>query len=357
MSTFIFVVVLAVIYLLWTILMRQGVKKLTCQRSFSRRTAFEGETGELIETVRNDGPYIIPWLRVESRMTPNLRLGKQDNLQVSGDTFYRSWFTLMPYQQIRRKHHVEFLRRGEYDLGNASICAGDLLGLTRFWKDQQLNTPITVYPQVPDIEDLPYPLSQTMGDLITKSKLLQDPFLIRGIRPYQPGDLIRDIHWQATARTEELQMRVREHTVCTRLMVVFNAQSTDDQWDNYIRDRDVDAVENTIRLTASMCIHGLRNGLAVGFATNMPTQAQGESTVIEPVTGAGWEDMLLESFARLQLHCSEKFIPLLQSLSHLTDTDIVVLSPYNSDSIQQALELLRTQGNQVTFYQLEGGAL
>ena len=140
-------------------------------------------------------------------------------------------------------------------------------------------------------------------------------------------------------------------------MVVFNAQSTDDQWDNYIREKDLESVETTIRLTASMCIHGLRNGLAVGFATNLPTQAQGESTVIEPVTGAGWEDMLLENFARLQLHCSDKFIPLLESLSHLTDTDIVVLSPYHSESIQQALDLLRKQGNQVTFYQLEGGAL
>ena len=67
--------------------------------------------------------------------------------------------------------------------------------------------------------------------------------------------------------------------------------------------------------------------------------------------------MLLENFARLQLHCSDKFLPLLESLNHLTETDIVILSPYNSESIQNAIAQLRLRGNQVTFYELEGGAL
>lgn len=357
MSIVNFLAALGLIYVLWTLTVRRGMKNLACQRSFSRTEVFEGESGELVETVRNDGPYIIPWLRVESYISPNLRLGRQDNLQVSSDTFYRSCFTLMPYQQIRRRHRVEFLRRGVYDLGNASIGAGDLLGLTRFWKDQQLSTPVTVYPRILDMDQLPYPLSKMMGELVTKNRLLQDPFLVRGIRPYQQGDLIRDIHWQATARTDELQVRVREYTVCTRLLVVFNAQCSDNQWDDYIRAEDVEMVENGIRLAASLCIHGLRSGLAVGFATNLPQQKQGSSTVIPAAEGAAWEDVLLESFAHLQLHCSEKFVPMLETLEQFTDMDIVVLSPYDSESVRQALEQLRLRGNQVTFYRLEGGCL
>ena len=357
MSVVNFIVALGLMYVLWTLMVKRGIRNLTCQRQFSRTEVFEGESGELIETVRNDGPYIIPWLRVESYISPNLRLGRQENLQVSSDTFYRSCFTLMPYQQIRRRHHVEFLRRGVYDLGNASLGAGDLLGLTRFWKDQQLSTPVTVYPRILDTDQLPYPLSKTMGELVTRNRLLQDPFLVRGIRPYQPGDLIRDIHWQATARTEELQVRVREYTVCTRLLVLFNAQCSDNQWDDYITEADIPAVESGIQLAASLCVHALRGGLATGFATNMPRERQGKSTILPPAEGVAWEETLLESFAHLQLHCSEKFVPMLQSLEQLTDTDIVVLSPYDSKSIQDALENLRMQGNQVTFYQLEGGSL
>ena len=356
MSIVNFFVVLTLIIVFWTLMIKKGMKNLTCQRSFSQTRVFEGERGQLVEIVRNDGPYIIPWLRVESYISPNIRLGKQDNMEVSSETFYRSCFTLMPYQQIRRTHQVKFLGRGVYDLGNASLGAGDLLGLTRFWRDQQLSTPVIVYPQILDTEELPYPLSHALGELLTKHRTISDPFLVRGIRPYQPGDPVRDIHWQATARSEDVLVRLHDYTLCTRLLIVFNGQSHDAQWDDYIRPEDVPAVEQTIRLAASMCLHAARSGLAVGYATNMPQQPRGASTKILPSDGTINEEALLESFARLQLHCSEKFVPLLHSLQQYSGLDILVISPYDSDSIRTEIAALEQHGNQVTFYQMEGGA-
>lgn len=357
MSVVIFLGTLLILYILWMITVKRGVDNLTCRRSFSCRTAFEGEEAVLEEVVRNDGPYIIPWLRVESYISANIRLGKQDNLDVRNDTFYCSCFTLMPYQQIRRRHHVKFLRRGVYDLGNASLAVGELLGVTRLWKEQQISAPVTVYPRLLDAEELPYPLSQTLGRLITKKQLMHDPFMVRGIRPYQPGDLIRDIHWQATARTDQVQVRVHDKTICPRLLVVVNAQRNDVQWDGYVKDSDVPWVEEAIRLGASMCIHGLRSGLAVGFAANMPQQRQGPSTVILPQEDAAWEESLLESFSKLQGHCSENFITLLESLEGYRDMDILILSRYNSESLQKAAQKLRQCSNGVTFYEMEGGDL
>ena len=357
MTVVVFLGAVAILYCLWCFTIREGLKNLSCTRAFSRPAVFEGEEAELIEVVRNDRPIIIPWLLVESRISPYLQLGRQENLHVSSETFYRSCFTLMPYQQIRRRHYVRFLRRGVYDLGNASIAAGDPLGLTRFWKDQQLSTPVVVYPRILEDAELPRPVSKMMGELITRDRLLTDPFLVRGIRPYQPGDLIRDIHWQATARTDELQVRVHDSTVCTRLLVVLNAQRFDNQWDDYVRQEDVNLLEEEIRLTASVCIHTLRAGLAVGFATNMPQKQHGRSTVINPGEGTAWEETLLDGFAHLQLHCSEKFVPLLDSLRHYTDTDILILSPYDSESIRQAIAKLEDNGNRVAFYRTEGGRL
>jgi len=347
---------LAVMYILWTLMVRRGMKNLTCHRSFSKTEVFEGEEGELVEVVRNDGPYIIPWLRIESHISPKLQLGKQENLHVS-NTFYRSCFALMPYQQIRRRHYVKFLGRGVYDLGNASLGAGDLLGLTRFWKDQHLSTPVVVFPRIPEREDLPMPLSKTLGDLVSKNRLLTDPFLVRSIRPYQPGDLIRDIHWAATARTDDVQVRVHDHTVSTRLLVVLNAQRQDNQWDDYIREQDVPLMEEEIRLAAGVCVHALRGGISAGFATNMPREQGKESTLVMPGEGEAWEQTLLDAFARLTLHCSEKFIPMLESLQQHTGLDILILSPYHSESIEQAMQKLVDRGNQVTFVQTEGGCL
>jgi len=151
-------------------------------------------------------------------------------------------------------------------------------------------------------------------------------------------------------------VRVHDHTLCTRLLVVLNVQSHDSQWDNYVRPEDVAQVENTIRLAASMCLHGLRNGLAAGFAANMPQKdLPGDSTVVLPTDGLISEESLLESFAGLQIHCSEKFLSLLQRLEKYSGLDILVLSTYDSESIRERIAALEARGNQVTFYNPEGG--
>ena len=82
-------------------------------------------------------------------------------------------------------------------------------------------------------------------------------------------------------------------------------------------------------------------GVAVGFAANMPQETGGGSTWVAPGEGSAWEETLLEGFARLQLHCSGKFVPFLETLTQYRDMDILVLSSYDSESIQQALEQLR----------------
>ena len=356
MSVLNFFGALVILCILWGLLVRRGTKKVTCSRSFSSIRFFEGEQGELIEVVRNDGPYVIPWLRIESRISPNIRLGKQENLGNSDEMYYYSCFTLFPHQQIRRRHRVTFLCRGSYNLGNAYLTTGDVLGVSRFGKEQQLDTPVLVYPRILDPDELPFPVSQMMGEMVRRNQLLKDPFLIRGIRDYQNGDPVRDIHWAATARTGTLQVRVHDSTVRTKLLVVLNVQHDDNQWSNLIQEKNVQAVENAIRLAASLCVHTLRSGLSAGFAANMPLD-QGKTSVIElPADGSVQEDVLLQAFARLRVHCSEKFLSLLNSLSNQTGLDILVLSYYDSEGIQEAIKKLQAAGNRVSFYEMEGGS-
>lgn len=356
MSVLNFFAALVILCVLWSLTVRRGTKKLTCYRSFSSTRFFEGEQGELIEVVRNDGSYIIPWLRIESRISPNIRLGKQENLNNNDESYYYSCFTLFPHQQIRRRHRVTFLRRGSYNLGNAYLTTGDVLGISRFGKEQQLETPVLVYPRILELEELPFPVSQMLGEMLRRNQLIKDPFMIRGIRDYQSGDPVRDIHWAATARTGTLQVRVHDSTVRTKLLVVLNVQHDDNQWSNLIQEKHVPAVEDGIRLAASLCVHTLRAGLAAGFATNMPFDTGKQSVIELPATGSVQEDVLLHSFARLRVHCSEKFVSLLDSLSGQSGLDMLILSFYNSDSIQERIQKLKSAGNRVSFYEMEGGS-
>ena len=350
-----FFAVVLIASLIWCRMIRKAMYALGCKRSFSRPAVFVGEEAELIEVVRNDSPVIIPWLLLESKISPYLRLGKQDNLHISGDTHFCSQFTLMPHQQIQRRHRVRFLHRGSYNLGNAAMTVGDVLGLRKYQRMQNLDAPVLVYPQLIHEENLPAPMSCHLREITRQPQLLQDPFLVRGLRAYQPGDPIRDIHWAATARTGEVQVRLHDYSAQTKLLVVLNAQLHDRQWHDHISQEHAEKIEYGISLAATACIHALQEGLAAGFAANMPLDTEKGSTIMLPSGGRGWEETLLAAFARLKVVRAEHFHLFLNRLNSLTGMDILILSSYDSVQIQNAVRELKNSGNQVMFQLLEGG--
>ncbi len=355
MSVLVILVVMAAVFLLTSLLLKHvALKGLQCARSFSRPAVFEGEEAEMIEVVRNDRPLIVPWLRVESYISPYLRLGSQENLHVADSMYYCSLFSLMPYQQIRRRHKVTFTHRGAYDLGNASLTAGDLLGLSQCSREQAMSVPILVYPRLLEEREVPEPLSRLLGETIAQRQLLTDPFLVRGIRPYLPGDPVRDIHWPATARMGETMLRVHDHTAQTRLLVVLNAQRTANQWGDRLMDYEEGDLERLISVAATLCVRALRAGLPAGFAANMPLDKGETSTVLLPSGGAAREELLLTAFARLTVLRTLRFPTFLESLTVHSGMDMLVLSCYDSEEIQSALQKLRRAGNHVQLHVLGG---
>ena len=333
---------------------RVSLKSLDCVRSFNRVSAFEGEEGEMVEVVSNNSWMLVPWLRVESRISPYLIFGKQENLDVIGKMYQKSIFSLMPYQRIKRRHRVRFSHRGEYNIGNATITAGDFLGLFQAERIQQLDVRLLVYPRLIDDRDLPEPFSRLMGDCVVQRQLLRDPFLVSGIRPYQMGDNVRDIHWPATARTGEAQVRVHDFTAQTRLMVLVNMQLRDRQWGD-LMEYEQKPVEHMISVAATLCVRALRSGLPAGFGANMPIGDTKEAALSLPADNAAREEELLSAFARLKVKRACSFNTYLDSLSGLTGMDFVILSCYESEEMHRRIERLRLMGNTVRVYLQEGG--
>ena len=96
--------------------------------------------------------------------------------------------------------------------------------------------------------------------------------------------------------------------------------------------------------------------MSAGFASNMPMDQGQERTLMLPADGGAQEEELLASFARLSIRRTKRFPELVEEMCAYSGMDILVLSRYDSDSLQRSLEELRQCGNQVTFHVLEGGA-
>ena len=335
-----------------------NLRKLNYTRRFSRPSAYEGETVELIEVIRNAKPFPVPWLRVESRISPFLRFGRADEgeeREISARQYHRSVFFLGPMSQVTRRHEVTCLKRGHYEVGSVALTAGDLVGLSQKSRQMALTCELDVYPRLLSEEELATPSTRWQGDLPVRRWILPDPFLTAGIRDYRAGDPMRDIHWRATARMGSLQVKVRDYTADPRVMVVLNVQTSEEQWGD-LMDYEQETVEQGVRIAATLCLRALNAGVEAGFASNAcltGEKNEGRTVLVPARRSQAQANILLGTMARLLIHREVRFPTFLDDLPLDRGIDVVILSAYDSEEIRARMERLRRNGNSATLVRLE----
>jgi len=361
MSVLWLLVLTAAFMLIQAVLFRvNNLKKLSYDRSFSRKTAFEGEKVELLESLRNEKRLPVPWLRAESRIPKEIGFEKEslaESHEVIGGMYHKSVFYIPAMNAITRHHQVTLKRRGVYYAGSVVLTAGDLFGFAR--DEKQLNTDceITVYPALIDENELPDPANRWLGDAVVRRWIMPDPFLVNGIRDYMPGDPLKDVHWKASARTGDLRVKVRDYTTDPKALVILNVATSENQWAD-VGAQDVESVEYGIRMAATLCVRALKNGLNAGFASNaclIGQEGSGETVYVPSAGGNAQADRLLETMARMLLHMELSFTTFLESLTDVSGEDILIISAYESEEIKRAVHMLTSLGNTVSFIRLERG--
>jgi uncharacterized protein (DUF58 family) len=349
---------------------KAGPAGLTYSRSFIRSHAFEGEMVELVEVIRNAKILPVPWLRIESRMSPTLVFIKKNaegglagsseptgsnessdgaEREIEGDQYHRSSFYAGAFARITRRHRVKLTRRGYYQVGSVAMTGGDLFGLSQWTKSAETGAAVTVYPALLDESEIDAPSSRWQGDLTVKRWIVSDPFLVSGIRPYQAGDARRDVHWAATARMGMLQVKTHDYTADPRLLVILNVQAKENQWTD-LMGYEQERIEFGIRLAATLIMKSLAAGLEAGFCANAPVFGETAPLVVEPRRAQGQAEAVLDALdalARLTIKRARSFPTFLDDLGHMTGMDILILSCYDSGLIQERVNALRAMGNSV----------
>ena len=336
---------------------RWAMTGLAYERTFSVRHAFEGETVQMLETIRNAKPLPLPLLTVESRMNGNLQLSSHANLEVNDINYHKSLFTLLPFSKITRTHQVHCLRRGYYEVKSLAVCAHDLFGLVRVAENEvAVQAGIIVYPKLYDPGTYDLPCHSLMGNLVVRRWIAEDPFLLAGIREYEPGDPLRSVNWKATAHTGTMKVNQYDHSANARLMLLLNVESCEEQW-GY--DGDTAPVEHGISLCATLAKKAIDNGMEAGFAAN-GCRFDGAKDPIELECASGDQQLyaLWETMAMLAVKRSASFHTFLghQVESGLTGCDILILTTYVDEEIDRQTALLRLAGNSVGYWMLESTA-
>jgi len=335
-----------------------GLKSLKYRRYFSERAVYEGGHVDLLEEISNAKPLPVPWLRVEARMSRFLRFKRQENLVIADDTYHRSVFSLGPWRKITRTHSVSCIRRGCYSIETVALSCGDLFGFAG--RSQTLENPaeLIVYPHILDFSALRVPSRRWQGDAAVRRFIEPDPFLVSGIRPFMPGDMLKDIHWAATARTGALQVKTRDYTASPRLLLILNVQLSEDQWGE-LNEEQALAIERGVALAATFAEWAVRNGIETGFLCNGRYSAMDDRAVEAPMgAGPAHHAEILEAMARMKILRRRSFAQYLDDEvlpRGITGADILLISSYWNPALEELAERLRHMENSATWIDPEGG--
>jgi uncharacterized protein (DUF58 family) len=183
---------------------------------------------------------------------------------IKDRVFLTNVFSLRWYEKASRSYKLLLHKRGIYSIGPARLDSGDLFGI--FEKNSELNKNqlLTVFPTFLPFAELNFPTENPFGDQKSTRRLFEDPNRPMGVREYRPEDSFRKVHWPATARTGQLQVKVYQPTTGQVMMVCLNVSTFTRHWEGIYPE----LLEYLIQVAATIVNEGIREGYEVGMVAN-----------------------------------------------------------------------------------------
>ena len=128
----------------------------------------------------------------------------------------------------RFDYRLHTLRRGLFRLGPTLVEASGPFGLVKRYHVASEAAFVTVLPRSVPLGQ-GWPLGhRPIHQVPRRRSLFEDPSRFLGVRRYRPGDSLRHIHWRATARSGELQVKLFEPAVLDGLQLA--VEMSEDVW-------------------------------------------------------------------------------------------------------------------------------
>jgi uncharacterized protein (DUF58 family) len=304
--------VLALVEAVRQVWVARGLAGVRYTRRLPHPRGVVGDEIPLDLTVWNRKALPLGWLRVDDEATDGVVVRERPLIPFDDepDRLRNAW-TLAPFERVTRHLHIAAERRGVYALGPAHLEVGDLFARpaarsTVAGRDGWLVRPRTV-PVTTGERANPWG-----GELRARHGLVEDRTRYAGVRPYQPGDAIRSVHWRATARLGEPVVRRYEPGRHREIVVALDVQTDPDALSAATRDDDL--VEDLCVAAASLVRRLLDDGAAVGLAAAAWSGSSRALAWLAPASSGTQLGRCLDLLARLSPLPSGPFERLVTSL-------------------------------------------
>jgi uncharacterized protein (DUF58 family) len=237
------------------------------RRDLAATRAVAGDSLAMDVTIWNRKPLPLPWVAAEDLVTDGLSVRERPQLdrdnEIVGRRILVNAWSLAWYERVVRHFHLDHLRRGVYDFGPVRIRVRDILGRDAVEADVDMPATLVVSPATLPVRRTGHEASP-IGERRARRSLFVDPSLYGGVRPFQPGDSLRRVHWRATARLGSPVSRRYEPARGREVVLALDVQTLPGaHWE---MTWDEAAFEGLCTTAASLARRLLDDGASVGIA-------------------------------------------------------------------------------------------
>ncbi|MDO8672960.1 MAG: DUF58 domain-containing protein [Dehalococcoidia bacterium] len=317
------------------------------EREFGEQRVFFGEEVDLRIRISNRKLLPLAWLDVEDDFPAAVTLvGHVYSPHfLDNRAFLQHLISLRWYERVTRRYRLLCNVRGYHQFGPVRLQSGDIFGF--FLKDKVLPHVdyLLVYPKVVPISELNIPSKQPFGELRTRQHIFEDPSRLAGVRQYAYGDSLRKIHWKASARTQELQVKLYESTTTIDLIVFLNLTTFRFAW----QGTQPILLELAITTAASLVNYGIEEGYRVGLIVNGNQVNSDQPIRIMPSQDPEQLTRVLEALAKVTSIASSSIEALLyrESKNLPWGATIAVVTPLATEDMLAELLRLKKAGHRV----------
>jgi uncharacterized protein (DUF58 family) len=304
------------------------------------------------EEIYNRKPFPVPWVKADIHSSKWLEFAGASSSVVDERRFVTSGFVLRAYQRTKRRWYMKCTKRGVFDIDNATVTCGDILGLITESKAVPVKKRLVVYPGMMNIDEMFFSTRDILGDAVVKRFIMDDPFIVKGIRDYIPGDAMNRVNWKASARNDKLLVNENDFTTKVGITVLMNVQSDYEEFD-YVKNKD--AIELAVKISATILNRGYSQAIPIRFGSNACT-VDDDTEMILAESGVGEEHMkhMLYMLAQLKLKNIRDFAIYLSMLeSKIRNTQVYIVTSYICDEIIAEARRLAVLDNTVRILVLD----
>ena len=290
-------VIIAVIMLIAVLVQRKyyiahWLDSLEVRVKFCEAEVPEYSKGTLQIVVKNQKKLPLPMLNVKFQTNRNLEFEKNRGSIVTDQFYHNDIFQIGGGERVTRTLFYYGKKRGYYQIRNVDLTSADLIMSCEMHSSFQPQESVYVLPKALESREFQLMLQQLNGEMLTKRNLYEDPFELRGIREYQPFDSMKSINWKATAKTGHFMVNQKNYTAPKTVRIFLNLE------DKHLI-RNVDELEDAIRLAAGLAKYLLEQGIKVSFFCNGPDVLTGEPMLRSASKGPNQQSAILRGLSRV----------------------------------------------------------